>query len=55
MRLKEMEEKERQYREKALNYQINEKGFSSIMSDDKATVLFKGSLKLWYMIRRQAL
>jgi len=45
MTLKELKEKERQYKEKALNYLINEKGFSLIMSDDKATVLFKGSLE----------
>ena len=41
--LKELKEKERQYKEKALNYLINEKGFILISSDDKATLLHKGS------------
>lgn len=41
--LKEQKEKDRQYREKALNYLINEKGFVMISSDDKATILKKGS------------
>lgn len=43
--LKEQKEKDRQYREKGLNYLINEKGFSLIMSDDKATLLRKGSFE----------
>lgn len=41
--LKEQKEKDRQYREKALNYLINEKGFVLINSDDKVTILQKGS------------
>lgn len=41
--LKEQKERDRQYRVKALNYLINEKGFVLINSDDKATILQKGS------------
>lgn len=44
MVLKEVKEKEKEYREKALNYLINEKGFILLSSDDKAALLRKGSL-----------
>lgn len=43
MVLKEVKEKEKEYREKALNYLINEKGFILLSSDDKAALLRKGS------------
>ena len=44
MVLKEVKEKEKEYREKALNYLINEKGFILLSSEDNATILRKGSL-----------
>lgn len=41
--LKEQKEKDRQYREKALNYLVNEKGFVLVSDDKIRTLLRKGS------------
>lgn len=43
MLLTELKEKEREYRLKALNYLINEKGFIVLNNEDKVTILKKGS------------
>ena len=41
MLLTELKEKEREYRLKALNYLINEKGFIVLNNEDKVTILIK--------------
>lgn len=43
--LKEQKEKDRQYREKALNYLVNEKGFIFVNNEDNVTILRKGNIE----------